>query len=126
MSQVSNVYRQATGIGGYPFIRAFVLSMMTEGNDVMLEGFFDKIGILSDVKIQYLTIRGKKSKKLKGLFIIPHIHFGPFKTCGSSDLPAVIYEAFKYIPGITVYHTTNDHTQNLTSQSELEVYLLRD
>ena len=123
MSQVSNVYRQATGIGGYPFIRAFVLSMMTEGNDDMLEGFFDKIGILSDVKIQYLAIRGKKSKKLKGLFIIPHVHFGPFKTCGSSDLPASIYEAFKYVPGTTVYHTTNDHTQNLTSHSELEKVL---
>lgn len=123
MSQVSNVYRQATGIGGYPFIRAFVLSMMTEGNDDLLEGFFDKIGVLSDVKIQYLAIRGKKSKKLKGLFVIPHIHFGPFKTCGSSDLPACIYEAFKHIPGTTVYHTTNDHTQNLTSQSELEKVL---
>jgi len=123
MSQVSNVYRQATGIGGYPFIRAFVLSMMTEGNDDTLEGFFDKIGILSDVKIQYLAIRGKKSKKLKGLYVIPHIHFGPFKTCGSSDLPAFIYDAFKYIPGTTVYHTTNDHTQNLTSQSELEKVL---
>jgi len=123
MSQVSNVYRQATGIGGYPFIRAFVLSMMTEGHDDMLEDFFDKIGILSDVKIQYLAIRGKKSKKLKGLFIIPHIHFGPFKTCGSSDLPASIYEAFKYVPGTTVYHTTNDHTQNLTSQSELDKVL---
>ncbi len=123
MSQVSNVYRQATGIGGYPFIRAFVLSMMTESNDDMIEGFFDKIGILSDVKIQYLAIRSKKSKKLKGLFIIPHIHFGPFKTCGSSDLPAVIYKAFKHIPGTTVYHTTNDHTQNLTSQGELEKVL---
>ena len=123
MSQVSNVYRQATGIGGYPFIRAFVLSMMTEGNDDMLESFFDKIGILSDVKIQYLAIRGKKSKKLKGLFIIPHIHFGPFKTCGSSDLPAIIYKTFKHIQGTTVYHTTNDHTQNLTSQGELDKVL---
>jgi len=123
MSQVSNVYRQATGIGGYPFIRAFVLSMMTEGNDDMIEGFFDKIGILSDVKIQYFAIRGKKSKKLKGLFVIPHIHFGPFKTCGSSDLPAIIYKTFRHIPGTTVYHTTNDHTQNLTSQGELEKVL---
>ena len=123
MSQVSNVYRQGTGIGGYPFIRAFLLSMMTEGNDDMIEGFFDKIGVLSNAKIQYLAIRGKKSKKLKGLFIIPHVHFGPFKTCGSSDLPAAIYKNFNYIPGTTVYHTTNDHTQNLTSQSELEKVL---
>jgi len=123
LSRVSNVYRQATGIGGYPFIRAFVLSMLTEGNDELLESFFDKIGVYSNVKIQYLAIRSGKTKKVKGLFVIPHVHFGPFKTCGSSDLPAHIYDAFKSIKGTTVYHTTNDHAQNLTSQKELEKIL---
>ena len=123
MSRVSNIYRQATGIGGYPFIRAFVLSMLTEGNDDLLEGFFDKIGVNTNALIQYLAIRSKATQKLKGLFVIPHVHFGPFKTCGSSDLPAHIYEAFSQIQGTTVYHTTNDHTQNLTSQKELEKVL---
>ena len=56
---------------------------------------------------------------MKGLFVIPHVHFGPFKTCGSSNLPAKIYEQFSNIPGTTVYHTTNDHSQNLTSQKEV-------
>ena len=123
LSRVSNVYRQATGIGSYPFIRAFVLSILTEGNDDLLESFFDKIGVYSNVKIQYLAIRSEKTKKLKGLFVIPQVHFGPFKTCGSSDLPAHIYEAFESIEGTTVYHTTNDHTYNLTSQKELEKVL---
>ncbi|MFX1446739.1 MAG: DUF2070 family protein [Promethearchaeota archaeon] len=123
LSRVNNIYRQATGIGGYPFIRAFVLSMLTDGNDELLESFFDEIGVSSNVKIQYLAIRSKKTKKLKGLFIIPQVHFGPFKTCGSSDLPAHIYEAFRNIKGTTVYHTTNDHAQNLTSQKELEKIL---
>ncbi|MHA1296821.1 MAG: DUF2070 family protein, partial [Promethearchaeota archaeon] len=45
MARVSNIYRQFTGIGGYPFIRAFVLSMMTDDNDKYVESFFDKIGI---------------------------------------------------------------------------------
>jgi putative membrane protein len=94
--------------------------MLTEGNDELLESFFDKIGVYSDVKIQYLAIRSEKTKKLKGLFVIPQVHFGPFKTCGSSDLPAHIYDEFKNIEGTTVYHTTNDHTLNLTSQKELE------
>jgi putative membrane protein len=123
LSRVNNVYRQATGIGGYPFIRAFVLSMLTDGNDELLESFFDRIGVYSDVKIQYLAIRSEKTKRLKGLFIIPQVHFGPFKTCGSSDLPAHIYEAFDNIKGTTVYHTTNDHAMNLTSQKELEKIL---
>ncbi len=120
LSSVSNVYREAMGIGGYPFIRAFVLSMLTEGNDSLIESFFDQIGVNSDIEIQYFAIRNSKNKELKGLFVIPHVHFGPFKTCGSSDLPAHIYRNFKRIKGATVYHTTNDHTQNLTSQKEVE------
>jgi len=123
MARVSNIYRQATGIGGYPFIRAFVLSMLSEDNDELVEGFFDKIGVNTDVMIQYLAIRSRASQKLKGLFVVPHVHFGPFKTCGSSDLPAHIYKTFNNIQGTTVYHTTNDHTQNLTSQKELEKVL---
>ncbi len=118
--QVSNVYKEATGMGGYSFIRAFILSMMTEGNDELIETYFDRVGIKSKVKIQYLLIRSINTKEIKGLFIIPHIHFGPFKTCGSSDLPEHIYRAFTDIPGTTVYHTTNDHSKNLTTQGYVE------
>jgi len=125
MSTVSKIYKKVVGIGGYPFIRAFVLSMMTRNNDGLIESFFERIGIKSKVKIQYLAIRSVKSKKLKGLFIIPDIHFGPFKTCGSSDLPSRIYTSFNNIPGITVYHTTNDHSRNLTTHEELEKILIR-
>ncbi|MFX1500998.1 MAG: DUF2070 family protein [Promethearchaeota archaeon] len=122
--RVSNVFQEGTGMGGYPFIRAFVLSMLTNGNDDLIESYFDRVGIISDVKIQYLVIRDKETKKLKGLFIIPNIHFGPFKTCGSSDLPEHIYKAFSDIKGTTVYHTTNTHAQNLTSQVEVDKVLL--
>ncbi|MFX1340693.1 MAG: DUF2070 family protein [Promethearchaeota archaeon] len=124
---VSKTYREATGLtGGYPFIRAFVLSMMTNGHDDKIEQIFDEVGINSSVKIQYLAIRNEESKKIKGLFIVPHVHFGPFKTCGSSDLPELIYRSFrKNIPGTTVYHTTTDHTQNLTTQNEVQKVLNR-
>ncbi|MHA1273496.1 MAG: DUF2070 family protein [Promethearchaeota archaeon] len=117
---VSNVYRRATGLGGYGFIRAFVLSMLTERNDGPIEELFDRVGKDSDVRIQYLAIRSKKSKNIKGLFVVPHVHFGPFKTCGSSDLPELIYKKLRLIPGTTVYHTTNDHTHNLTKQKYVD------
>ncbi len=123
--RVSNIYQEVTGMGGYPFIRAFILSMLTDGNDELIEGFFDKVGIESEVKIQYLIIRNVKTKKIKGLLIIPNIHFGPFKTCGSSDLPEYIYKEFQDIPGTTVYHTTNDHTLNLTTQENVEKVIKR-
>lgn len=123
--RVSNIYQEVTGMGGYAFIRAFVLSMLTDGNDELIERFFDEVGIESDVKIQYLIIRNIKTKKTKGLLIIPNIHFGPFKTCGSSDLPEYIYKEFQDIPGTTVYHTTNDHTLNLTNQGNVEKVIRR-
>ncbi|MHA2267267.1 MAG: DUF2070 family protein [Promethearchaeota archaeon] len=123
--RVSNVYRETTGMSGYSFIRAFILSMMTEGNDELIETYFDRVGIKSQVNIQYLLIRSIKSKEIKGLFLTPHIHFGPFKTCGSSDLPEYLYKAFNDIPGTTIYHTTNDHSQNLTTQGYVEVVVNR-
>jgi putative membrane protein len=125
---VSRTYRNATGgeLGGYPFIRAFVLSMMTNGHDDKIEHIFDTVGINSSIKIQYFAIRNEETKKIKGLFIVPHVHFGPFKTCGSSDLPELIYRSFReQIPGTTVYHTTTDHTQNLTTQNEVNKVLNR-
>ncbi len=123
--RVSNIFQEAIGMGGYPFIRAFVLSMLTDGNDDLIESYFDRVGIKSEVKIQYLIIRSKETKRLKGLFMIPNIHFGPFKTCGSSDLPEHIYKAFSDIKGTTVYHTTNTHAQNLTSQFHVDKVLTR-
>ena len=125
LSQVSKIYKEATGLGGYEFIRAFTLSIITNKNDARIEKLFDRVGINSDIRIQYVLIRSIKNKNLKGLFVVPHVHFGPFKTCGSSDLPEHIYKAFKDIPGITVYHTTNDHTQNLTTQGNVEIILER-
>ncbi|MFW9970157.1 MAG: DUF2070 family protein [Candidatus Odinarchaeota archaeon] len=123
--RVSNIYQEVTGMGGYPFIRAFILSMLTDGNDDLIEQFFDKVGVESEVKLQYIIIRNIKSKKIKGLLFIPNIHFGPFKTCGSSDLPENIYKGFQDIPGTTVYHTTNDHTLNLTNQAGVDKIILR-
>jgi putative membrane protein len=121
--QVSNVYKEATGMSGYPFIRAFILSMLTDGNDDLIESYFERVGIKTGVKIQYLIIRSISTKEIKGLFVVPNIHFGPFKTCGSSALPEHIYRKFEHIPGTTVYHTTNDHSQNLTTQEDVEVVL---
>ncbi|MEJ2251900.1 MAG: DUF2070 family protein [Candidatus Lokiarchaeota archaeon] len=121
--QVSNVYKKLTGLGGYSFIRNFVLSMLTEGNDDPIERLFDKVGKTTDIRVQLLFIRNVKNKKLKGLFVIPHVHFGPFKTCGSSIIPERIYNEFKATTGVTVFHTTTDHAYNLTTKDEVNKVL---
>ena len=65
MFHVSNIYRRTTGLGGYRFIRAFVLSMLTEKNDGPIEKLFDTLGKKTNVKIQYVLIRGSKNKNIK-------------------------------------------------------------
>jgi predicted neutral ceramidase superfamily lipid hydrolase len=114
MFSVSKVYRNKTGIGGYNFIRAFATNLIVDNQDDLIEDYFDVIGKDSSVKIQYFALRSKNHQNLKGLFVIPDIHFGPFKTAGSAALPESIYNRFNEIPGLSVYHTTTTHGENLT------------
>lgn len=120
MFSVSKAYRKSTGIGGYNFVRAFILSMLTEGNDDLVENYFDQIGTTRDVAIEYLALRARKSRDMKALFVTPHVHFGPFKTAGSATLAERIYKEFWDIPGITVFHTACTHAENLTRTQECE------
>jgi len=118
--QVSNVYKKLTGLGGYTFIRSFVLSMLTDGNDERIESLFDAVGKKANIKIQILFIRNRNSKRLIGIFVIPYVHFGPFKTCGSSIIPELLYQEYMKELGITVFHTTTDHAYNLTTKKEVK------
>ncbi|MHA1733158.1 MAG: DUF2070 family protein [Promethearchaeota archaeon] len=120
MLSVSNVYRQATGVGGYNFLRAFILSLLTEDNDDLVESFFDDIGTPRNMPIEYLAFRAKGGAEPKGLMLTPHIHFGPFKTAGSSTLAEKIYDKYAQIPGITVFHTACTHAENLTRHGECD------
>jgi predicted neutral ceramidase superfamily lipid hydrolase len=138
MNVVSLPYRREKGIGGYNMVRAFVLSLLTENHDDQIEYFFQKEARIDTLKIKYLAFRPKSAanqvkdsdfdsdsdleygqnaeiRNIKGLFILPNIHFGPFKTAGSAALPEHIYSRFADIPGLTVFHSTVTHGENLVS-----------
>ncbi len=120
MFSVSNVYGRHLGTGGYKFIRAFILSLLTENNDDEVEVFFDEIGVKRDVDVNLLAFRVPGQSNLKGLFLTPHVHFGPFKTAGSSALANHLYKAFPNIPGLTIFHTACTHGENLTRHGQIE------
>ncbi len=120
MFSVSNIYGRKLGTGGYKFIRAFILSLLTENNDDELEVFFDQIGVKRDADINLLAFRVLGQNNLKGLFLTPHIHFGPFKTAGSAALANQLYKTFSHIPGLTVFHTACTHAENLTRHGQIE------
>jgi predicted neutral ceramidase superfamily lipid hydrolase len=125
MATVSLTYRKTTGIGGYNFIRAFVQALLLDNQDESIERYFAKSYREGPVKLQYIAFRDKKSQKIKGVFLTPNIHFGPFKTAGSAALGEHIYQTFggDHIPGLSVFHTTATHGQNFTSNQYNEQVL---
>ena len=117
MMTVSTPFRRQTGIGGYNFVRAFVEALLLDNHEHGVEGFFEKFSEARDLQIQYLAFRKPGATDLKGLFLIPNVHFGPFKTAGSAALAERIYQTFNQIGGITVFHTTTTHGENLSSRA---------
>ncbi len=117
MAHVSIPYRKEfPGVGGYKFLRAFVEALLTDNNDENIERFFEEYSEERELRIQYIGFKDIKTNKLKGLFVVPNVHFGPFKTCGSAALPEKIYKKFDFIPGLTVFHTTTTHGSNFSSK----------
>ncbi len=116
MAHVSIPYRKRfPGVGGYKFLRAFVESLLLENRDEAIERFFEEFSEERNLVLDYVIFKDKESDKVKGLFVIPNTHFGPFKTCGSAALPEKIYKKFKSIPGLTVFHTTSTHASNFST-----------
>jgi predicted neutral ceramidase superfamily lipid hydrolase len=75
--------------------------------------------------MKYLAFRPKTNnppdenhpmRNIKGLFVLPNVHFGPFKTAGSAALPETIYSKFGDIQGLTVFHTSVTHGENFASR----------
>ncbi|MHA1820216.1 MAG: DUF2070 family protein [Promethearchaeota archaeon] len=118
MFSVSRIYRSKTGIGGYNFVRAFITSLLLDNQDDLVEKYFDDIGVNTELELKYLAFKSKDSKsknKIKGVFLVPNIHFGPFKTAGSAAFTEEVYKRFTEIPGLSVMHTTTTHAENLTT-----------
>ena len=113
------------GIGGYNMVRAFVLSLLTDNNDEANRILFPKEARVDSLKMKYLAFRPKTNnppdenhpmRNIKGLFVLPNVHFGPFKTAGSAALPETIYSKFGDIQGLTVFHTSVTHGENFASR----------
>jgi predicted neutral ceramidase superfamily lipid hydrolase len=115
MAAVSLPYRHKTGVGGYNFVRAFVEALLLDDHDAAIERYFQDFSETRELVLQYIAFRETTNSGLKGLFSVPNVHFGPFKTAGSAAFGEKIYQSFSDIPGITVFHTTTTHAENFAS-----------
>lgn len=87
-----------------------------------LEKMFEEVGEEVDTLVGVMGFRAKG--KLKAVFVIPHIHFGPFGSLGGSEFPELISaEVAKRTGALAfVFHGCATHDFNPASSSEIEKF----
>jgi len=88
------------------------IKFMFTGNNAEFEEMLDRIGEERDLSIRVLFFdRSKDSIAL----IVPTIHFGPYKTLGSTYFPYMLEEALEtHSIKAFILHGTGSHESNLT------------
>jgi len=109
--------------GRYRIFNAF-LEYILANKPEKLEKVLEKISAKKEKLRVYLVAFLDERKKIKGVFVIPYIHPGPFRDFGSSTLPSKIIEAFrrKGIPAL-VFHGASSHERDLIRSSDVDVII---
>ncbi len=108
--------KKTFGVSSTDAFSLFIGQWIYRKND--LERAFEKVGENARTLVGVL---GFKRQKDRILFIVPHVHFGPFGNLGGSEFSHIIAEETKgkYGANAFVFHGTVTHDLNPTSSSEV-------
>lgn len=100
------------GISSIQATTLFFAQMM-KGSQA-LEGVLEEMGESADTLLGMVAFRSKKGHRLKALFVVPHVHFGPFGNLGGSEFPFLLSEMLSRRFGCEtfVFHSTTTHDFN--------------
>jgi putative membrane protein len=96
-----------------------MLAHWTEGGESGKEGmekFFSTFSVPFKAEIGVVGFRS--GNKLKGLWLVPTVHPGPFGTLGGSDLPAKLKRKIA-VDNLMIFHGPATHDQNPASDAEV-------
>ena len=87
-----------------------------------LEAMFDEVG--ENVTTLLGVLAFKTKGRLKAVFLVPHIHFGPFGSLGGSEFPALFADEVKRRTGAQafVFHGCATHDFNPVAKGEIEKF----
>ena len=87
-----------------------------------LEAMFDEVGESVNTLLGVLAF--KANGKLKAVFLVPHVHFGPFGSLGGSEFPVLFAEEVKRRTGAHafVFHGCATHDFNPVAKDEIEKF----
>lgn len=105
------------GVSSVDAASFFLAQWLRQSKD--LEEMFETVGqeVITLVDVAAFKARGN----IKALFVVPHVHFGPFGNLGGSEFPKLISRALERKIGapVFVFHGTATHDFNPTSSSEV-------
>lgn len=88
-----------------------------------LEDVFEEVGVEIDTLLGVMAFKGKE--RLKCIFMIPYVHYGPFGNLGGSEFPYIISNALNEETGaeVMVFHGTATHDFNPVSSDEAQKFI---
>ena len=101
------------------FLASFInyASRNKEEDVKKINSFFHSI--YGNRKVPVTTIIFKNKEKVKGVFVVPYVHPGPFGEVGGSDLPNKL-ERYTGVQNLMVFHSTSTHDNNIASEEDVK------
>ncbi len=108
--------KRGGGIDVFRFSSAWAKFILT-GFENDMENLLESFGIEKDINIRMILFQ--RDKDIIAM-VIPGIHFGPFRTIGSTLAPYLIEkELQKYNIKSIIFHGAGSHERNLVSKNEI-------
>jgi len=87
-----------------------------------LEDMFEEVGVRVDTLLGVMAFKVKE--RIKCVFVIPYVHYGPFGNLGGSEFPYLISNALGDLGGeVMVFHGTATHDFNPVSSEEVGKFI---
>ncbi|MEM4390010.1 MAG: DUF2070 family protein [Candidatus Micrarchaeia archaeon] len=102
--------RRAFGVSGTEAIRLFLAQWLHGSKEI--EEVFESVGERARTLLSVVAFRS--GKRLRAVFVIPYIHFGPFGNLGGSEFPEILGRRLWRLvrAPVFVFHGTATHDFN--------------
>ena len=101
------------------FISSFLnyLGRFAKEDEKRLNRFFYEFYVDRKVPVSVMVFKGKEG--IKGVFVAPYMHPGPFGEVGGSNIPNKLASILN-MDNLIVFHTTTTHDNNIATDEDVE------
>ena len=115
--------KRAFGVSSIEAVSLFLAQWFERSKKI--EDLLEEVGVNIDTLLGVMAFKAKG--KLKCIFLIPYVHFGPFGNLGGSEFPYLLSNAVNEATDaeVMVFHGTATHDFNPVSSEEVVKFIER-